>query len=76
MTVAAPSVLVAVERVSLGYGHVVAVNLGPVTVGPGVTGLLGPNGAGTTTLLPMLAGLLAPAAGASAGRCPFICTQS
>ena len=64
VTVAAPSVLVAVERVSRWYGNVVAVNDVSFTVGPGVTGLLGPNGAGKTTLLHMLAGLLAPSAGA------------
>jgi ABC-2 type transport system ATP-binding protein len=46
------------------YGNVVAVNDVSFSLGPGVTGLLGPNGAGKTTLLHMLAGFLAPSAGA------------
>ena len=50
--------------VSRWYGNVVAVNDVSFEVGPGITGLLGPNGAGKTTLLHMMAGFLAPSAGA------------
>src|SRR5688500_1279654 len=50
--------------VSRWYGNVVAVNDVTFDVGPGITGLLGPNGAGKTTLLHMMAGFLAPSAGA------------
>ncbi len=52
------------ESVSRWYGNVVAVNDVTFEVGPGITGLLGPNGAGKTTLLHMIAGFLAPSAGA------------
>jgi ABC-2 type transport system ATP-binding protein len=52
------------EAVSRWYGNVVAVNDVTFEVGPGITGLLGPNGAGKTTLLHMMAGFLAPSAGA------------
>ena len=52
------------SAVSRWYGNVVAVNDVSFEVGPGITGLLGPNGAGKTTLLHMMAGFLAPSAGA------------
>jgi ABC-2 type transport system ATP-binding protein len=53
-------------NVSRWYGNVVAVNDVSMQIGPGVTGLLGPNGAGKTTLIAMMAGFLAPSAGAVA----------
>jgi ABC-2 type transport system ATP-binding protein len=52
------------DGVSRWYGNVVAVNDVTLTIGPGVTGLLGPNGAGKSTLLHLMAGFLAPSAGA------------
>jgi ABC-2 type transport system ATP-binding protein len=52
------------QQVSRWYGNVVAVNDVTMRIGPGVTGLLGPNGAGKTTLIAMMAGFLAPSAGA------------
>jgi ABC-2 type transport system ATP-binding protein len=55
---------ITLESVSRWYGNVVAVNDVSFEVGPGITGLLGPNGAGKTTLLHMMAGFLAPSAGA------------
>ncbi len=53
-----------IRDVSRWYGNVVAVNDVTMDIGPGVTGLLGPNGAGKTTLIAMMAGFLAPSAGA------------
>jgi len=53
-----------VDHVSRWYGNVVAVNDITMTFGPGITGLLGPNGAGKSTLIHMMAGFLAPSAGA------------
>jgi ABC-2 type transport system ATP-binding protein len=52
------------DHVSRWFGNVVAVNDITMDVGPGVTGLLGPNGAGKSTLINMMAGFLAPSAGA------------
>jgi len=65
-TTGAPAAPSAIELVHAArwYGNVVAVNDVSFTLGAGVTGLLGPNGAGKTTLLHMLAGFLAPSAGA------------
>jgi ABC-2 type transport system ATP-binding protein len=54
---------VRLERTSLWYGNVVAVNDVTMTLEPGVTGLLGPNGAGKTTVLHLMAGLLPPSRG-------------
>ena len=56
--------VLALAGVSRWYGNVVAVNDVSFEIGPGITGLLGPNGAGKTTLLHMMAGFLAPSAGA------------
>jgi len=53
-----------IAGVSRWFGNVVAVNDVSMTIGPGVTGLLGPNGAGKSTLISMMAGFLAPSAGA------------
>lgn len=52
------------SNTSRWFGNVVAVNDVSMQIGPGVTGLLGPNGAGKTTLIAMMAGFLAPSAGA------------
>ena len=52
------------DNVSRWFGNVVAVNDVTMSVGPGVTGLLGPNGAGKSTVINMMAGFLAPSAGA------------
>jgi ABC-2 type transport system ATP-binding protein len=54
---------VRLERTSLWYGNVVAVNDVTMTLEQGVTGLLGPNGAGKTTVLHLMAGLLPPSRG-------------
>ena len=54
---------VRLERTSLWYGNVVAVNDVTMTLERGVTGLLGPNGAGKTTVLHLMAGLLPPSRG-------------
>jgi ABC-2 type transport system ATP-binding protein len=54
---------VKLDRTSLWYGNVVAVNDVSMTLEPGVTGLLGPNGAGKTTVLHLMAGLLPPSQG-------------
>ncbi len=54
---------VQLDRTSLWYGNVVAVNDVTMTLRPGVTGLLGPNGAGKTTVLHLMAGLLPPSRG-------------
>ena len=56
---------ITLQTVSRWYGNVVAVNGISMTVGPGITGLLGPNGAGKTTLIALMAGFLAPSAGAA-----------
>jgi simple sugar transport system ATP-binding protein len=65
MTDAAPAVL-AVERISMSFGRVVALNDVSLTVpGGSVTCLLGDNGAGKTTLIRVLSGVHQP----SSGRC-------
>ena len=56
--------VVELAQVSRWYGNVVAVNDVTMRLDPGVTGLLGPNGAGKSTLISMMAGFLAPSAGA------------
>jgi ABC-2 type transport system ATP-binding protein len=63
-TAPAPTPAIELINAARWYGNVVAVNDISFALGPGVTGLLGPNGAGKTTLLHMLAGFLAPSAGA------------
>ncbi len=61
-TIAPPAV--EFDHVSRWYGNIVAVNDISFTLEAGITGLLGPNGAGKSTMLHMLAGFLAPSAGA------------
>ncbi len=56
--------VLSLDQTSRWYGNVVAVNGISMTVRPGVTGLLGPNGAGKTTIIALMAGFLAPSAGA------------
>lgn len=57
---------VVVERLRKLFGSATAVEELSLTVAPGeIYGLLGPNGAGKTTALRILAGLLAPTAGAA-----------
>jgi ABC-2 type transport system ATP-binding protein len=49
---------VAVQGVSVWFGHKVAVTELSCSFGAGVTGLLGPNGAGKTTLMRTMVGML------------------
>jgi ABC-2 type transport system ATP-binding protein len=49
---------VTLDRVSVWFGHKVALTELSCSFGPGVTGLLGPNGAGKTTLMRTIVGLL------------------
>jgi len=57
---------ITVSGLTKRFGRVTAVNGLSFTAAPGaVTGFLGPNGAGKTTTLRMLAGLVAPDAGAA-----------
>jgi branched-chain amino acid transport system ATP-binding protein len=57
--------LLAVDKATVGYGHVRVVRDLSLSVAPGsVTALVGSNGAGKTTLLRAIAGILRPEAGA------------
>ncbi|HET7158488.1 MAG TPA: ATP-binding cassette domain-containing protein [Burkholderiales bacterium] len=61
----APDPLLTLERVSAGYGKRMIINDVTLSLRPGTRlGLLGPNGAGKSTLVKLLAGELAPRAGA------------
>ena len=61
----APDPLLALERVGTGYGERMIINDVTLSLRPGTRlGLLGPNGAGKSTLVKLLAGELAPRAGA------------
>lgn len=56
--------LLEIERVSKGFGGLMAVNGVSCAVGKGeVVGLIGPNGAGKTTLLRVMGGALRPSRG-------------
>ena len=61
----APDPMLVLEKVTGGYGERVIFRDTELTLRPGTRlGLLGPNGAGKSTLIRMLAGELAPLAGA------------
>lgn len=60
-----PHPLLALERVSMGYGTTPILKNVNLVISPGTRlGLLGPNGAGKSTLIKTLAGTLPPLAGA------------
>ncbi len=60
----APNPMLALERVSLGYGERPILRDVSLSLRPGMrVGLLGPNGAGKSTLIKALSGALAPLAG-------------
>lgn len=50
--------VLAFDRVTKFYGHVIGVNDVSCHVGPGITGLLGANGAGKSTLIKLASGQL------------------
>jgi ATPase subunit of ABC transporter with duplicated ATPase domains len=59
-----PNPLLAVEKVTAGYGERRVLERVNLVIGPGTRlGLLGPNGAGKSTLIKLLAGVLPPLAG-------------
>jgi ATP-binding cassette subfamily F protein 3 len=61
----APDPLLALDHAAAGYGGRFVLNEIALTLRPGARlGLLGPNGAGKSTFVKLLAGELAPAAGA------------
>jgi ABC-2 type transport system ATP-binding protein len=55
--------VIATERLSKWYGHVLGVSDISWTSPGGVVGLLGPNGAGKSTLMKLMTGLLRPSRG-------------
>jgi branched-chain amino acid transport system ATP-binding protein len=56
--------LLSVERVSLGFGGLMAVNGASLSASAQrITALIGPNGAGKTTLFSIISGFLKPSAG-------------
>jgi len=61
--VTATPVLARVDRVSKGFGPVLALNDVSISIGPGTHGIVGPNGAGKSTLLSLLTGLARPSLG-------------
>jgi ABC-2 type transport system ATP-binding protein len=65
--------VVAVDKCSKWYGHVLGVSDVSWTLRGGIIGLLGPNGAGKSTLIKMMAGLLRPSRGTLTvyGQSPF-----
>ncbi|MBV8762066.1 MAG: ABC transporter ATP-binding protein [Deltaproteobacteria bacterium] len=65
--------IVAAERCSKWYGHVLGISDVTWKLEGGIVGLLGPNGAGKSTLIKMMAGLLRPSRGALTvfGKSPF-----
>jgi branched-chain amino acid transport system ATP-binding protein len=57
-------VLLSVERVSVRFGGLLAVNAASLSAPEGqITGLIGPNGAGKTTLFAIISGFLKPGEG-------------
>jgi ATP-binding cassette subfamily F protein 3 len=59
-----PNPLLAVEKVTAGYGERKVLDRVNLVIGSGARlGLLGPNGAGKSTLIKLLAGMLPPLAG-------------
>ena len=69
--------IVAVERCSKWYGHVLGISDISWQLGGGIVGLLGPNGAGKSTLIKLMAGLLRPSRGTLTvfGKSPFADTE-
>ncbi|MCW5802706.1 MAG: ABC transporter ATP-binding protein [Deltaproteobacteria bacterium] len=65
--------VVAADRCSKWYGHVLGVSDVTWNLQGGIVGLLGPNGAGKSTLIKMMAGLLRPSRGTLSvfGASPF-----
>lgn len=61
--VQASGVQVTVDRVSKGFGPVLALNDVSLAFGAGTHGIVGPNGAGKSTLLSLLTGLARPTLG-------------
>ena len=56
--------LLSVERVSVRFGGLLAVNAASLSAPEGcITGLIGPNGAGKTTLFAIISGFLKPGEG-------------
>lgn len=55
--------MITVDGVRVVFGRTVALDQLDLTLEPGVVGLFGPNASGKSTLLRVLAGLLAPARG-------------
>lgn len=51
------------ENVSKFYGEVLGVNRVSLSIAPGITSLVGPNGSGKTTIMNLMAGLIAPTDG-------------
>src|SRR5215469_5572628 len=61
---AVPEPLLAVDKVSMRFGGLLAVDQASFMAEPGrITALIGPNGAGKTTLFATIAGFLRPTAG-------------
>lgn len=56
--------MIRIEKVSVFYGHTIALDAIDVALQPGITGLFGQNASGKTTLLRVIAGLLRPTEGA------------